>query len=175
MWTLHISATLFVFSIVCLKLCVAAAGNVARIYSATDGKELKHSYSKKYGCDLVRFTHRNTNLLHSSTLLDHTLRLLSTHDNKYIRYFKGHSATVMNLEMCPTDDTFLSSSTDGQVYKWDLRVSDPVAHMQVPRNLAPTEMRPLVSWDPSGLVFAVGCNSRYLRLYDARNFQSVCL
>ena len=58
-----------------------------RLYSCTNGTHVKHSYSKKYGCSHIAFTHKNTCLLHASTRIDHTIRLLSTHDNKYIRCF----------------------------------------------------------------------------------------
>lgn len=75
--------------------------------------------------------------------------------------------------MSPEADTFLSSSVDGMIMNWDMRVSEPTAFLKIPRDLAPTELKPVVSWDPSGLVFAVGCNSRYLRLYDARNLDAV--
>ena len=76
-----------------------------------------------------------------------TIRYLSLHDNKYIRYFSGHtkklvslnsttictSATiqcctcnisnfrVVTLNMSPIDDTFLSGSMDKTIRLWDLR------------------------------------------------------
>jgi COMPASS component SWD2 len=65
--------------------------------------------SKKYGVDLIRFTHATNTVIHSSTKIDgntrtkyvhshsmtkhlllDTIRFLSLHDNKYIRYFPGH-------------------------------------------------------------------------------------
>ena len=36
-------------------------------------------------------------------LLD-TIRYLSLHDNKYLRYFIGHTKTVVCLSMSPLDD-----------------------------------------------------------------------
>lgn len=67
-------------------------------------------YSKKYGVTLARFTHHKNNVIYASTKEDgndrsrprffyktvkilskiDTLRYLSIHDNKYIRYFRGH-------------------------------------------------------------------------------------
>lgn len=50
-----------------------------------------------------------------------TIRYLSTHDNKYLRYFRGHSEKVVDLAINPQNDTFLSSSMDQTVQMWDLR------------------------------------------------------
>lgn len=61
-------------------------------------RKLKNFWSKKYGCGLGRFTHRAGNILHSSTkstgsqVDDHAVRYHATHDNKYLAYFKGHTA-----------------------------------------------------------------------------------
>ena len=48
-------------------------------------------------------------------------RYLSLHDNKFLRYFKGHTKRVISLEMSPADDTFMSGSVDNTVRLWDLR------------------------------------------------------
>ncbi|XP_042873023.1 WD repeat-containing protein 82-like [Penaeus japonicus] len=47
--------------------------------------------SKKYGVDLIHFTHAKNSAIYSSTKIDDTIRYLSLHDNKYIRYFPGHT------------------------------------------------------------------------------------
>ena len=77
--------------------------------------------SKKYGVDLIRFTHARNTAIHASNKLDgknfiavchgsdrnrnvclyfsDTIRYLSLHDNKYIRYFIGHNKRwVSNLQ-----------------------------------------------------------------------------
>lgn len=41
---------------------------------------------------------------------DQWIRYLSTHDNSYLRYFKGHESTVTSLCMSPRSDTFLSAA-----------------------------------------------------------------
>lgn len=46
---------------------------------------------------------------------------MSFYDNKFLRYFKGHTKQVVGLEMSPQDDTFLSSALDDTVRLWDLR------------------------------------------------------
>lgn len=47
--------------------------------------------SKKYGVDLIHFAHASKDAVHCSTKVDNTIRYLSLHDNKYIRYFMGHT------------------------------------------------------------------------------------
>ena len=66
--------------------------------------------------------------------------------------------------MSPVDDGFMSGSTDKTVRLWDLRT--PVC-----RGLLHLPSSPIVAYDVTGLVFAVGVNhySRIL-LYDSANF-----
>lgn len=127
-------------------------------------RHLKTLYSKKYGVDLPRFTHKNTTLLHASTKEDDTVRYHSLHDNKYIQYFRGHKDKVISLEVSPLDDTFVSASMDKTVRLWDLRTPACRGLLNLP---APA----IVAYDPTGAVFAVGVNhySRIL-LYDSKNF-----
>jgi len=77
--------------------------------------------SKKYGVDLIHYTHASNTAIHSSTKVDDTIRYLSLHDNKYIRYFQGHEKKVVTLCMSPIDDKFLSGSLDQTIRLWDLR------------------------------------------------------
>lgn len=125
---------------------------------------MKILYSKKYGVDLPRFTHKNTAILHASTKEDDTIRYHSLHDNKYLQYFKGHKARVISLEMSPVDDGFMSGSLDKTVRLWDLRSPSCRGLLNLPAS-------PVVAYDASGIVFAVGVNqySRIL-LYDVANF-----
>ena len=65
-------------------------------------------YSKKYGCDLLQYTHAPNAIVYSSNKVDgkrkmiirtfsndfvtaDTIRYLSLHDNKFLRYFPGHT------------------------------------------------------------------------------------
>lgn len=41
---------------------------------------------------------------------DHGIRYHTLHDNKYIRYFTGHTERVTGLCLCPSTDLFISSS-----------------------------------------------------------------
>ncbi|OCH95450.1 WD40 repeat-like protein [Obba rivulosa] len=146
------------------QVITAGEDETFRLYSCKSGKPLKILYSKKYGVDLPRFTHKNTAILHASTKEDDTIRYHSLHDNKYLQYFKGHKQKVVSLEVSPVDDGFMSGSLDKTVRLWDLR--SPTC-----RGLLNLPSTPIVAYDASGLVFAVGVNhySRIL-LYDHANF-----
>ncbi|KAG6854386.1 hypothetical protein C0991_007377 [Blastosporella zonata] len=125
---------------------------------------MKILYSKKYGVDLPRFTHRNSAIIHASTKEDDTIRYHSLHDNKYLQYFKGHKEKVISLEVSPVDDGFMSGSMDKTVRLWDLR--SPTC-----RGLLTLPSYPIVAYDIASLVFAVAVNhySRIL-LYDPNNY-----
>ena len=114
--------------------------------------------------DLPRFTHKNTCILHASTKEDDTVRYHSLHDNKYLQYFKGHKDKVISLECSPIDDGFMSGSMDRTVRLWDLRTPNCRGLLNLPA-------APVIAYDTSGLVFAVGVNhySRIL-LYDQANY-----
>jgi len=127
-------------------------------------RPIKTLYSRKYGVDLPRFTHKNTTIIHTSTKEDDSIRYHSLHDNKYICYFRGHKGQVISLDISPIDDGFMSGSMDKTVRLWDLR-------SQLCRGLLTLPAPPIVAYDASGLVFAVAVNyySRIL-LYDQANF-----
>ena len=44
-------------------------------------------------------------------------RYMSIHDNKFLKYFTGHTAKVVSLSLSPVDDTIISSSLDKTVSK----------------------------------------------------------
>ncbi|PRD28492.1 UNVERIFIED_CONTAM: Wdr82 [Trichonephila clavipes] len=133
------------------------------IYDCERGVHKRTLHSKKYGADLVRFTHNENSAVHSSTKIDDTIRYLSLHDNKYIRYFPGHTKKVTSLSMSPVEDSLLSSSLDKSVRLWDVRSPNCQGFL--------TENgKPVVCFDPEGLSFAVAVNSEEIRLYDMRSF-----
>ncbi|XP_050028038.2 WD repeat-containing protein 82 isoform X1 [Dermacentor andersoni] len=119
--------------------------------------------SKKYGVDLIHYTHATNTAIHSSTKVDDTIRYLSLHDNKYIRYFPGHTKKVVTLCTSPVDDLFLSGSLDKSLRLWDLRSPNCQGVMHLTG-------RPVGNFDPEGLIFAVGLNSELVKLYDLRTF-----
>lgn len=129
------------------ETCVTAGDDESFVFwDARKGVKRRTFYSKKYGIDLARFTHKAQNILHASTKGgDHAVRYHSAHENKYISYFRGHTARsvcpraretnmrpkpdygrVRSLQMCPINDSFISSGEDGTVRLWDLRSSHTV-------------------------------------------------
>ena len=120
-------------------------------------------YSKKYGVTLARFTHHKNNVIYASTKEDDTLRYLSIHDNKYIRYFRGHKKRVTAVEMSPINDTVMTASLDETIRMWDLRSSTC-------QGMIHCEGKSLVAIDPQGLVFAVGSSNNIIRVYDSREY-----
>jgi len=133
------------------------------IYDCEKGMQKRTVNSKKYGVDLIHFTHAKNAAIHSSTKIDDTIRYLSLHDNKYIRYFPGHTKKVVTLCMSPVDDSFLSGSMDRTLRLWDLRSPNCQGLMHL-------SGRPVAAFDPEGLIFAAGVNSESLKLYDLRSF-----
>ena len=68
--------------------------------------------------------------------------------------------------MCPINDSFLSGSLDRTIRLWDLRSPNCQGLMHL-------NGRPVTSFDPEGLIFAAGIESRQLKLYDLRTFDKV--
>lgn len=133
------------------------------LYDCETATYKKTLHSKKYGVNLIRFTHAEDTAIHCSTKVDDTIRYLSLHDNKYIRYFPGHTDKVVSLVMSPEGETFLSASLDQNVRLWDLRSPSYQGAVEVSNN-------PVASFNPSGSLIAVGTNSEVIKLYDIRAF-----
>ncbi|KAL7752181.1 hypothetical protein RI367_002226 [Sorochytrium milnesiophthora] len=153
---------------------VASEDDSIRIYDCNSASLVRTLYSKKYGVHLARFTHRSQNVLYASTKNSHDIRYLSTTDNKFISYFKGHTNSVVSLEMSPVDDMFISASVDGTVRLWDTRTPNCQGSLQVPK-----QNSTVVGIDPSGAVFAVATHDPNnpnvlpnISLYDIRNFEA---
>ncbi|XP_065900981.1 WD repeat-containing protein 82-like [Dysidea avara] len=133
------------------------------VYCCMEGKPKRQVNSKKYGCDIVRCTHASNAILCSSNKIDDTIRYLSLHDNKYLRYFPGHTKRVVALQMSPVNDTFLTGSMDKTVRLWDLKSPNCQGIMHLAG-------KPVASFDPEGLIFSVGVESKMVKLYDLRSF-----
>lgn len=74
--------------------------------------------------------------------------------------------SVVSLMMSPISDCFLSGSLDRTIRLWDLRSQNCQGLMHL-------NGRPVASYDPEGLIFAAGLDSRQLKLYDLRTFDKV--
>ena len=138
----------------------------------------------------------STAFVNKSFITTDTIRYLSLHDNKFLRYFPGHTKRsitqfiilcthihtiththhhtitpshthrVVSLMMSPINDTFLSGSLDRTIRLWDLRSPNCQGLMHL-------NCTPIASFDPEGLIFAAGVDSRQLKLYDLRTFDKV--
>eukprot|EP00898_Chlorokybus_atmophyticus_P005690 jgi/Chlat1/6121/Chrsp409S05658 len=134
------------------------------LYNTASGKLVKTVFSKKYGADNIRFTHHSSSVICSSkNEWDESLRYLSLHDNRYLRYFRGHHGRVVSLCMSPKNDSFMSASLDKTVRLWDLRTN-------VCQGLLRVRGRPAAAYDQQGLVFAVAMEASAVKLYDVRSF-----
>jgi len=91
------------------------------------------------------------------------VRYLALHDNQYLRYFKGHTDAVMQLEMCPVDDTFVSGAADKTVRFWDLRDPNPMGILEC-------KTIPCIGYDPEGLILAIVSADNHLKLFDRRKY-----
>jgi len=97
----------------------------------------------------------------------------SLYDNKILRKFRGHSSNIHEINMCPTEDMFLTSSKDKTVRLWNLQQAGCMAKLELPTASA---TNPRVVFDSTGMVFTVMAEmangeGNYIHLYDARNYQ----
>ncbi|KAK1141682.1 hypothetical protein N8T08_008780 [Aspergillus melleus] len=135
-----------------------------QIFDIKEGKMTKSVPSKKYGAHLARFTHHARQVLHASTKVDDSLRLLDLHNEGYVRYFSGHTDKVTSLAVSPGSDSFISCSKDDTIAVWDLGSRN----MQGKLKLATPY---LVAFDPSASVIAIATQSTSsILLYDFRNY-----
>lgn len=157
-----------------------------QLFGCEGGESKKIIFSKKYGVGQIKFAPRPSTVIYTSTkggdgklyivkvtLLTlspsvEAIRYLSLHDNKYLRYFRGHTSRVTQLCLSPLNDTFISVAPEEALCLWDLRTP----HMQGRLNFTPSvDKSALAAFDPQGLIFAVATASKYIRLYDARNWE----
>ena len=153
-------------------LMTSESDEIIQLYSVKDGQKEKCLLSRKYGAKLARFTHHSSSIIYASTKMNDAIRYLATHDNNFLRYFEGHTGQVTSLTMHPGSDQFISSGSDqfissgkdDTVHLWDVRSKNHHARLYLTHPW-------LTAYDPSGIVFAVGCASAgMVLLYDCKNY-----
>lgn len=151
------------------KYLVAANDNEQIVwFDCLRGKENNVINSHKYGVKLVKYTNGKTAVLHSSTKLNHDIRLLDVEKQNYYRYFKGHKSMVTSLAISAEEDIFASAGEDRTVFIYDFRKEMPAGKLTLNMD------KPSVVFDPAGgNIFAVGFeNNCNILLYDLRSYKS---
>lgn len=145
-------------------LVSAGEDETIQVFDIKEGKQTKMVPSKKYGAHLARFTHHSRQVLHASTKVDDSLRLLDLHNESYIRYFTSHTDKVTCLALSPGSDAFISCSKDETVTLWDLNSRNAQGKLKLATPY-------LVAFDPSATVIAIASQSTSsVLLYDFRNY-----
>ena len=89
---------------------------------------------------------------------------MSTYDNKFLMYFKGHKSKVLGLDISPNDDRFISFCKSS-LRLWDLASSKPLGVLKM-------NAIQCAAFDKAGFIFAVGVDSNQIHLYDLKTFTS---
>ncbi|PKY03577.1 WD repeat protein [Aspergillus campestris IBT 28561] len=145
-------------------LVASGDDDMIQIFDIKEGKPTKSVPSKKYGAHLARFTHHSRQVLHASTKVDDSLRLLDLHNEGYVRYFSGHTDKVTCLALSPGSDSFISCSKDDTVALWDLGSRNAQGKLKIATPY-------LVAFDPSASVIAIASQSTSsILMYDFRNY-----
>jgi len=105
-----------------------------------------------------------------------TVQYWSLYDNKILRKFRGHTSNVYEINVCPTEDFFLTASRDQTVRLWNLQQAGCLAKMALPKEGVGVSAQPRAVFDSTGMVFTIMAEmargeGHFFHLYDARNYQ----
>jgi COMPASS component SWD2 len=153
-------------------LVMGTSNNSLYLIDCLSGQLRKKLFTKTAGLGQVQYTHHEYSILCTSEKTSNDIRYYCLYDNRYLRYYRGHTDQVVSIAMSPVDDHFLSASSDQTVCMWSLASLNPVAKLALP----PGTESPRVAYDNSGLVFGVMAKSlatgqHTLKLFDARNYE----
>ncbi|KAJ3424692.1 wd repeat-containing protein [Anaeramoeba flamelloides] len=157
-------------------LITASNDNTIHVYNCLTGNLENEFFSKKYGVNHLRWTGNGNTVIYASTKVNHNIRYHSLHDNKYIRFFKGHESRVTSLSVSKRDDTFLSASEDSSVRLWDYRSPNTIGILN-------KVFSPMVTYNQTGELFAIfspssslmendqiSANDPIIKIYEIRSF-----
>lgn len=75
-------------------MLVTATRESIQLIDSLSGEPKKKLFTKTHGNANVVFTHHEHCILASSRKTNNDIRYLSTYDNRYLRFFKGHQSQV---------------------------------------------------------------------------------
>ncbi|KAI6207050.1 hypothetical protein M3Y94_00985400 [Aphelenchoides besseyi] len=136
------------------------------VYDCHTGTKERAIHCVKCGCSDVKYLHAANNILFAASKTYTSIRHFSLYDQKFIRFFHGHTARVTRLAISPVDDLFLSASEDRTVRFWDARQQDCLGMIQTMDNV------PNIAIDPDCLVVAVAVVDKFIKLYDKRYYEN---
>lgn len=146
-------------------LLSAAEDDRLCVYSCQSGTLQRVVQSPRYGVSIARFTHDPLTVIGASRgtpasgdpsvadLGTHAIRYHSLHDNSYLRFFRGHTAPVLSLELSPKQDIFASAAADDTLRTWDVRSPTCEGVLRFDGG----GRRPALAYDPQGLVPSLSC------------------
>lgn len=90
------------------------------LYDLERGDKVNTYYSKRYGVDLVKFTHHSKCILAASKRDNHyRIMYWSLHDNVILCSFIGHTDSITSIDLNPADSSFVSQSKDNTTRVWE--------------------------------------------------------
>ena len=90
------------------------------LYDLERGEKINTYYSKRYGVDLVKFTHHNKCILAASKRDNHyRIMYWSLHDNNILCSFIGHTDSITHIDLNPANSTFVSCAKDNTTRVWE--------------------------------------------------------
>jgi COMPASS component SWD2 len=148
-------------------MIVSSDDNSAHIYDCEKAEKYKSLHCEKYGIDNIQFVHSGSAsaICSSRNETDQSLRYWDLYENKFVRFFNGHTGPVTSLDVHPYEDLFISSSTtDSTALLWDLRKEKALARIG-------TRGTSTCSFDNQGLIFAVVSGQQKVHLFDIRQYE----
>lgn len=79
------------------RMLVTATRDSIQLIDSLSGEPKKKIFTKTHGNVNVVFTHHEHCILASSRTGNNDIRYLSTYDNRYLRFFKGHQTQVIDV------------------------------------------------------------------------------
>jgi COMPASS component SWD2 len=158
-------------------LLMTTKDSVVHLVDSLAGTEKKKLFTRRDMIGKAIYTHHESCMLLTSEQRNQNrwndIRYLCVHDNRYLRYFKGHTDKVRSLAMSPIEDNFLSAGDDKSVLLWNINNPSPIAKINLPSNI----QDPVVQYDGTGVAFGVQVQDQNtllhsIKLFDVRAYDN---